>query len=155
LDRFDPQTRSRVMSRSRSRGSKSTEWKFRSLLMRSRVTGWVLGHGSGVFGNPDVIFPRHRIAIFLDGCLWHGCKRCRTIPLTNRSFWVKKINRNRGRDKTVVRLLRQAGWLVLRIWEHELRINRDDALQKVLIARGQQLRLRHRRGRWGARTRRK
>ena len=93
MDRFDEATRSRVMSRIKSRGTKSTEWRFRSLLMTSGTRGWELGHKSGLPGSPDFIFPKTQLAIFLDGCFWHGCKRCRSIPNTNRKFWTIKIEK--------------------------------------------------------------
>jgi DNA mismatch endonuclease (patch repair protein) len=135
MDRFDKLTRSRVMSRSRSRGSRSTEWKFRSLLMRSGVKGWTLGHGSGVTGSPDVVFVRARLAIFLDGCFWHGCQRCRSIPSTNRAFWMNKIQKNKKRDKKVQRILRAKGWKVMRVWEHELKTESTEVLCRVLNVR--------------------
>ena len=132
MDTFDTVTRSRIMSRNRSRGSKSTEWKFRSLLMRSGIRGWRLGHGSGLTGSPDIVFTRRRLAVFLDGCFWHGCRRCRSIPTTNRAFWMNKIGKNRKRDKKVQRALHEKGWNVVRIWEHELRADSAGVLRKVL-----------------------
>lgn len=135
LDRFDKVTRSRVMRRSRSTGTRTTEWKFRSLLMRSGVGGWTLGHRSGLAGSPDIIFPRARVAIFLDGCFWHGCRRCRSIPATNRTFWTDKIQGNRRRDKKVARILRNKGWKVVRIWEHQLRTKAGEVLRRVPNAR--------------------
>jgi DNA mismatch endonuclease (patch repair protein) len=131
VDRFDAQTRSRVMSRNRSRGTKSTEWKFRSLLMRAGVRGWMMGHESGLPGRPDVIFLQSRLAIFLDGCFWHGCRRCRSIPATNRQFWAAKIKGNRKRDARVVRALCAMGWTTIRIWEHELKNDRNAVLREV------------------------
>lgn len=135
MDRFDKATRSRVMSRNRSRGTKSTEWKFRSLLIRSGIRGWKIGHGSDLPGGPDVIFLQSRLAIFLDGCFWHGCRRCRSIPVTNRAFWTAKIEGNKRRDRKAVRTLRAKGWTVMRIWEHELRIDSVGVLRKVLMNR--------------------
>lgn len=132
LDTFDAVTRSRIMSRSRSRGSRSTEWKFRSLLIRSGIRGWRLGHASGLAGRPDVVFTQRHLAIFLDGCFWHGCRRCRSIPATNRAFWMNKIEKNKRRDRKVQRALRANGWKVLRIWEHELRTDSAGVLRKVL-----------------------
>ena len=135
MDKFDRATRSRVMSRTKSSGTKTTEWKFRSLLIRSSVRGWKIGHHSGLPGSPDFVFLRARLAIFLDGCFWHGCNRCRSIPTTNRTFWVTKIQRNKERDEKVARILRAVGWKVMRIWEHELKTDGDGVLRKVLIRR--------------------
>jgi DNA mismatch endonuclease, patch repair protein len=122
------------MSRSRARGTRATEWRFRSLLVRSAIRGWKLGHDSGLVGRPDVIFPRKRVAVFLDGCFWHGCRRCRSIPITNHAFWAAKIETNRERDRRVRRLLRADGWCVLEVWEHELRLDDLGVLRRVVNA---------------------
>lgn len=135
MDTFERATRSRVMSRIKSRGTKTTEWKFRSLLIRSGIGGWRIGHDSGLPGRPDVVFLRARLAIFLDGCFWHGCRRCRSIPTTNREFWMAKIQRNRERDRKVLRVLRAMGWKAMRIWEHELETDSDGVLRKVMVLR--------------------
>lgn len=121
MDTFDKVTRSRVMRQNKSTGSKSTERRFRSLLMRHRFRGWKIGCGTTLPGRPDIIFVRKRLAIFIDGCFWHGCRRCRTIPNTNRAFWLTKIEGNRKRDKKSVQVLKALGWKVVRLWEHELR----------------------------------
>lgn len=133
MDRFDVATRSRVMSRNRSRGAKSTEWRFRSLLMRAGIRGWAIGHDFGLPGRPDIIFLQKRVAIFLDGCFWHGCRHCRSIPTTNRQFWSTKIGENRKRDARAVRALRSMGWTAIRIWEHELKTDSDAVLRRVMV----------------------
>jgi DNA mismatch endonuclease (patch repair protein) len=70
--------------------------------------------------RPDFVFPKQRLAVFVDGCFWHGCPRHGTQPKGNAAFWRKKISGNQIRDKRVNRILRGAGWQVLRIWEHDL-----------------------------------
>lgn len=134
MDRFSKATRSRVMGHSKARGTKATEGRFRSLLVRYGVRGWQLGHDSGLIGRPDVIFPRKRVAIFVDGCFWHGCRRCRSVPETNRMFWTMKFQKNRIRDRKVRRMLRTDGWFVLEIWEHELRNDSSRVLRRVVEA---------------------
>lgn len=67
----------------------------------------------------DVCFPRHRLALFIDGCFWHGCPEHGNIPKTNSAYWAPKLDRNRARDRTVDEALSDAGWLVIRVWEHE------------------------------------
>jgi DNA mismatch endonuclease, patch repair protein len=67
----------------------------------------------------DLVFPRARVAVFLDGCYWHGCPDHYTQPRTNAGYWGPKIERNRARDAIVERDLKMAGWTSLRIWEHE------------------------------------
>jgi len=68
----------------------------------------------------DFIFPSQRVAVFVDGCFWHGCPKHCKIPAGNRPFWKKKFAANKSRDRRVNRELRKLGWCVIRIWEHEL-----------------------------------
>lgn len=79
-------------------------------------------------GRPDIVLPRHRIAIFVHGCFWHGCPRHGTIPRNNRVWWMEKIATNRRRDRRKADALRRAGWRVLTIWEHS---NDADCLRRV------------------------
>lgn len=67
----------------------------------------------------DIVFTRRKVAIFIDGCFWHGCPRHGTWPKSNAEFWREKIETNRLRDLDTNEKLREKGWLVLRIWEHE------------------------------------
>ncbi|MCK9249982.1 MAG: very short patch repair endonuclease [Solirubrobacteraceae bacterium] len=69
--------------------------------------------------RPDVVFTRQRVAVFIDGCFWHSCPIHGTTPRTNSDYWVPKLQRNVERDRTVDRLLADAGWTVIRAWEHE------------------------------------
>jgi DNA mismatch endonuclease, patch repair protein len=69
--------------------------------------------------RPDIVFPRERVALFLDGCFWHSCPEHGNRPATNSSYWDAKLERNRERDVRNDRDLESAGWLVLRVWEHE------------------------------------
>lgn len=73
----------------------------------------------GLRCEPDVVFPRIRLAVFLDGCYWHGCTEHKTIPVRNREWWEAKIRRNRERDIANDERLEANGWTVLRFWEHE------------------------------------
>jgi DNA mismatch endonuclease (patch repair protein) len=107
------------MSRIRGRGNKETELALVKLFRRHHITGWQ--RHQPVFGKPDFVFPRIRVAVFVDGCFWHNCPKHSNIPANNRAFWVKKLTGNAVRDKIVSRTLRREDWRVLRIWEHELR----------------------------------
>ena len=71
--------------------------------------------------TPDFVFLKQRVTVFVDGCFWHGCPKHGTQPKGNRAFWKKKFAANKARDRRVNRVLRRAGWRVLRIWEHTLR----------------------------------
>jgi DNA mismatch endonuclease (patch repair protein) len=66
----------------------------------------------------DIVFTRRRLAVFIDGCFWHGCTAHRTLPKSNIEFWSAKISANRERDEKVDAMLLRGGWRVLRIWEH-------------------------------------
>ena len=69
--------------------------------------------------RPDIAFTRARVAVFVDGCFWHRCPRHGEVPATNVGFWSAKLEANEARDREQNRLLGDAGWLVVRIWEHE------------------------------------
>jgi DNA mismatch endonuclease, patch repair protein len=113
-------SRSRLMSAVKSFGNRSTEQALRMALVRARISGWQL-HERTLPGIPDFYFPRAKLAVFVDGCFWHGCTRCRTIPRTRRSFWLKKISGNRARHRRIARHLRRSDVRVLRVWEHSLK----------------------------------
>jgi len=70
--------------------------------------------------RPDFVFRQARLAVFVDGCFWHGCPKHGTKPKGNAVFWKKKFARNQARDRLVNQTLRRTGWRVLRIWEHDL-----------------------------------
>ncbi|MDO5697367.1 MAG: very short patch repair endonuclease [Dermatophilus congolensis] len=73
----------------------------------------------GLRRRADLVFPRLRVAVFLDGCFWHGCPDHHTASKTNASFWEQKVRENRARDIETTQWLTEAGWTVLRFWEHE------------------------------------
>ena len=134
-DVFTKAKRSEVMASIRGKGNRSTEWKLRARLISAGISGWRL-HASEVPGKPDFIFPNEKIAIFLDGCFWHGCKKCRSIPESNRDFWKKKIGGNKKRDREADRKLGKAGWLVLRFWEHQIKREPSKCMDAVFKALG-------------------
>jgi DNA mismatch endonuclease (patch repair protein) len=107
------------MSRVRGRGNRSTEARVASTFRTSGVRGW--RRHLQIAGSPDFYFPEARLAVFVHGCFWHGCLRCkRRAPSTNRAFWKAKIEGNRRRDRRSSRALRSAGVAVVTVWEHEL-----------------------------------
>ena len=128
-DVFSKSKRSEVMSRIRSRGNAATEIALARLLRRNKISGWrrqqevsIQKSGARSFKvRPDFVFPKLKLAVFVDGCFWHGCPKHGTQPKGNAAFWRKKIYRNQVRDRLVNRTLRSANWRVLRIWEHALR----------------------------------
>lgn len=143
-DVFSKAKRSEVMSRIRGRGNAATEMAFIRLLRLHHITGWrrhrplLLTSTSSTAQcarrrsrvRPDFVFPIMKLAVFIDGCFWHGCSRHGAKPAANADFWQTKIDGNRTRDRLVTRTLRKQGWKVLRIWEHELR-HGDRVMEKM------------------------
>lgn len=119
-DVFNKAKRSAVMARIRSRENKGTELLMIALLRAHGITGW--RRGVALFGKPDFVFRRERVAVFVDGCFWHGCPKPKHAPLPkNRAeWWAAKLARNHERDELVTRTLRKAGWRVVRVWECDL-----------------------------------
>jgi DNA mismatch endonuclease (patch repair protein) len=133
-DVFTKEKRSEVMARIRGRGNERTEIAFMSLLRRNGIAGWRRhrpiplcalqkrpARGRRPMVRPDFVFPAIKLAVFIDGCFWHGCPLHGVQPSTNEQFWSDKIQGNIRRDRRVARSLRRESWSVLRIWEHELR----------------------------------
>jgi DNA mismatch endonuclease, patch repair protein len=122
--------RSDIMRAVRSHGNKATELVLVHIFRAHHITGW--RRQLAVSGNPDFVFRRERLAVFVDGCFWHGCsKHCR-MPKGNANYWKEKIASNKWRDRLVTRTLRKLGWSVLRIWEHDLvRKNQAGCVEKV------------------------
>ena len=123
------------MARIRSRGNKATELRMIALFRAHGITGW--RRGVALFGKPDFVFRRERVAVFVDGCFWHGCPRHGTMPASNRAFWKAKFARNAARDREVTRTLRRAGWRVVRVWGCALgRARAGRTVARIARARG-------------------
>jgi DNA mismatch endonuclease (patch repair protein) len=121
------------MAAVRSTGNRSTERILRARLVCGGIRGWRL-HARDIPGCPDFVFDQLRLAVFLDGCFWHGCPACHRPPSSNQEYWTRKVDRNRKRDRRNSRQLRRDRWVVLRIWEHELKRNPEAVMRKVLRA---------------------
>lgn len=80
----------------------------------------------------DLVFPKERLAVFVDGCFWHSCPVHGTMPRANRDFWEPKLARNRERDQDTDARLREHGWAVVRVWEHEPAIHAADVVESTL-----------------------
>ena len=85
--------------------------------------------------RPDFVFPKLKLAIFVDGCFWHGCPQHATWPASRAAWWRRKLEGNRARDRRVNRALRREGWRVLRIWEHSLQWAVKDAQHQARLVR--------------------
>ena len=129
-DVFDQKTRSAVMQKVKSSGNKNTELRLISFFREHHVTGWRRNYD--VKGHPDYVFPKERIAIFVDGCFWHG-HECRNItPSDNAEYWRQKRERNMKHDLEVTRMFTDRGWTVIRIWECELKKKNEIVLLEKL-----------------------
>ncbi len=117
-DVFTVKKRSEVMAKIRSAGNLETELRLVKLLRANRITGW--RRNQKLLGRPDFTFRDERLAVFVDGCFWHGCPRCYRRPKSNRRYWDAKVLRNRERDREVARGLKGLQWRVIRIWSHQL-----------------------------------
>lgn len=120
MDKLDPERRSRNMARVQGKNT-GPELRVRRVAhqmgLRFRL------HRSDLPGTPDLVFPKHRLAVFVHGCFWHrhaGCGRA-SMPAIRQDFWTAKFNATVARDERRIRALRDAGWSVLILWECELK----------------------------------
>lgn len=128
-DVFTKEKRSEVMSRIKGKGNKDTELVMIQILRRSHISGW--RRNQAVLGKPDFIFPKNKVALFVDGCFWHSCPKHSNMPKNNQGFWREKLQKNKDRDKFVTHELRKSGWKVIRVWEHEL-ANSEHVAKRIL-----------------------
>lgn len=129
-DRLTPEERSHLMSL--IRGQNTTPE------MRLRKALWIAGLRyrlkNRLPGKPDIVFPSVKVAVFVDGCFWHGCPVHGRVPKSNQGFWLKKFTRNIARDIAAEAALAALGWRVLRFWEHEVEKDLVGCAFKVLKA---------------------
>jgi len=119
------------MSRVRSKGNKSTELKLIKLFKENHIIGWRRNYK--IYGNPDFVFFKYKIAVFVDGCFWHGHDCRNTKPKDNADYWKNKIEKNKNRDLIVNNYLRKKCWTVYRIWECEIKNKKlPDKLKKMI-----------------------
>ena len=133
-----PPVRSKTMAAIRGKHNRSTELRLRMFLVTAGIRGWRL-HPKELPGKPDFYFEKARLAIFVDGCYWHGCPKCGHIPKTRTAFWAAKIKRNQERDKIKRLELKKSGIKSLRIWEHEFKDKKHlerviDKIDKLISA---------------------
>jgi len=127
-DKFSKEVRSRIMSSIRGKNTKP-EVAVRRLLWQNGKRYRV--HDSSVFGTPDISNKSKNVAVFIDGCFWHGCSRCYKEPKSNTEFWRSKISRNRKRRKLVKARLRKEGVTILQFWEHQVLRNPATVANKI------------------------
>lgn len=127
-DVFSKSKRSEIMSRVRGQGNALTELRLLRIFREKHLKGW--RRNSKIIGKPDFVFPAERVAVFVDGCFWHGCPKHGSTPKTNKKFWSSKLAGNKKRDRLVSTKLKQLGWHPVRIWQHELK-NPDRVAKRI------------------------
>lgn len=130
-DTFSKEKRSQIMSSVKSKKNKSTELKLIKIFIENNLTGWCRNYP--LFGKPDFVFPKFKIAIFTDGCFWHGHNCRNTKPADNAEYWTNKINKNKRRDLLVTERLISKGWQVVRFWECELQKKNYQSKLKLIF----------------------
>lgn len=129
VDHVTAEVRSRIMASVRSKGNRTTEVALGRLLWAAGMRGY--RRQWHVAGRPDFAWPGLKVAVFVDGCFWHGCS-CKYLPKSNRNFWRSKIESNKRRDRRVTAELRKTGWTVLRI--KECTVGRPSTLKRIVAA---------------------
>lgn len=133
-DTFDKKTRSKIMARVHSTNT-TPEIKVRKILHRSGYRFRL--HPKYLPGKPDIVLPKYKTVIFVNGCFWHGCPTCKCAqirPRTNEEYWQKKLDRNIERDKENIAALQEKGWKVLTVWECETKKKNIDMLVEKLTS---------------------
>lgn len=129
-DIFEKEKRSQIMSAVHSKQNKTTEIRLIKIFKENGIIGWRRNYKTK--GHPDFVFFDKKVAIFVDGCFWHGHDCRNTRPADNAEFWQKKRERNMLHDKEITALFEKRGWTVIRIWECELKKkNRTILLEKI------------------------
>lgn len=126
-DVFDKSKRSEIMSAVHSKKNKSTELKLIEVFKKNNIRGWRRNYK--VKGHPDFVFLNKKVAVFVDGCFWHGHDCRNTRPADNADYWQKKRERNMCHDIEITELFEGRGWKVIRIWECELKTKNQRQLK--------------------------
>lgn len=126
-----PMTRSEIMGSVRTKNS-GAEQALRSALHRSGLRFRLHKRNEGI--AVDIVFIQSKVAVFVDGCFWHGCPRHATFPKTNQGYWLPKLAENKLRDKKQSDRLRRAGWKVMRVWEHDCLPPAPRVVDRIRIA---------------------
>jgi len=130
MDKITKEQRSYVMSQIKSKGTK-LENEFANYLSQYIAIPFVR-NAFKIKGTPDIYFEKERLCIFIDSDFWHGWQFPRWQQRMKNEYWIKKITRNRKRDRNITRYLRRHGWTVIRIWEHNLKKDKEKEIKKII-----------------------
>lgn len=129
----NPLTRSQIMSRVKDKNSKA-EMALRSALHAEGLRFRIHRRIEGV--TVDIVFPGPRVAVFVDGCFWHGCPNHATFPKSNQKYWLPKLAENKKRDEKQTKHLQESGWRVIRVWEHDCSPPAANVVSQIMKACG-------------------
>jgi DNA mismatch endonuclease (patch repair protein) len=127
-DVFNKTFRSEVMKSVKSKGNRSTELRLIEFFKMNGIKGWRRNYK--LVGKPDFVFLKQKVAVFADGCFWHGHYCRNIIPKQNKAYWERKRERNKLRDRLVNLQLKSQNWVVIRLWECEIK---NELVQKKLL----------------------
>jgi len=128
MDTLTKSQRSYCMARIRSKNTGPEKALIAEIRSR-RIKGYRLHYN--LPGKPDIYFRHARLAVFVDGCFWHGCPKCYVRPSTNRDFWTAKVKRNQQRAKNVTVELRKKEVRIIRLWEHQIRTSPAKCAERI------------------------
>lgn len=133
MDNLTAEQRRKNMKNIRSTGTKP-ERMIMEALKKRRI--YFAAYVSKIIGKPDIVFRRKKVAVFIDSDFWHGNPERCIMPKTNPEYWSQKIAGNRNRDERVNKELSDNGWIVIRLWEYDIKHNFDQSLEIILRAIG-------------------
>jgi DNA mismatch endonuclease, patch repair protein len=134
MDTVGKKRRGEIMARIRSRDT-GPELRLADALRRARASGWRRCRRADGVATPDFVWAKERLALFADGCFFHGCPDCYRTPKSNAEFWDRKIRLNRARDSRQTAELGRLGWMVLRVFECQIGSKRDAELYARIVSR--------------------
>lgn len=129
MDNLTPEQRRKNMQNIRSEGTRPEQRVAREL-RRKKI--YFVKNVKTIIGKPDFVFRNKRVVVFIDSDFWHGHKKRCIMPKSNCEYWNQKIKRNKQRDKAVNRELKKEGWMVIRIWEEDIKRNLAKSLKKII-----------------------
>ena len=129
MDNLTKSQRRKNMQNIRSAGTMPEKLIIRAL---RREKLYFAKNDKSIIGNPDIVFRRKKVVVFIDSDFWHGHPKRFIMPKSNRQYWKEKISRNKERDAGVNKKLKEAGWKVIRIWESDIKKNLDRCTGKIV-----------------------
>jgi len=129
MDNLSREKRSKVMSSIKGKNT-NPEITIRKLLWKKGIRYRI--HNKSIYGTPDISIKTDRIAVFIDGCFWHGCRRCYKEPATNTAFWREKIHNNKKRRLKVRKVLKKQGWYMQEFWEHQINSSPQSVIDSII-----------------------